>query len=294
MPRRATGAGPVRKRPSINLSSLLGPGADGEAPPPATVKGTPAQGHARRSPPPRGSAAAPPLGGWGGSGAQQIVALPPRARLAENTLPQGHFGTTSGGPAPPGPLRGLKSVRGPGSRGPLPAVASADREALLGLAPQKLPFKDGPGASPMEWGPERVTAPQFGPRQDREALSAKSGKRMGVGRCASVRARDGESRSAADWAPTDAGHGRPSPADDPRPRIRRLADRGGGWRDDHGRVPSWHLRRLAPGQLVPHSTRLETRTKESDMCAKSAGHQTPEGARKLIGGISSWLHRRPT
>ncbi|KAG9438357.1 hypothetical protein H6P81_021693 [Aristolochia fimbriata] len=63
--------------------------------------------HARRSspPPPRGPAA-PPLGGAAGRRGEQIGRPCPLARLAENTLPQGHSGTTSGGSAPLAPWRG--------------------------------------------------------------------------------------------------------------------------------------------------------------------------------------------
>ncbi|KAG9438830.1 hypothetical protein H6P81_021235 [Aristolochia fimbriata] len=140
---------------------------------------------------------------WGGgrvAGAQQIGRPCPGRRLAENTLPQGHFARRKWWLRPPAPARAQVAVRGPGSRGTPAGSCLRGPEALLGLAPQV-----------------------------READGA------GLARARSERGR--ESRSAADsGADRRWSRGRPKPGRMiPPAGYAALADRG-GWRATHGRV----------------------------------------------------------
>src|SRR5262249_11324734 len=75
---------------------------------------------------------------------------------------------------------------------------------------------------------------------------------------------------------------RPKPGPSTRPWKCRQCDRG--WQREPYRRASGHVRAPVVGLRAPPSTRLETRTKESDMCA-SQRVENPGGARKLIGGI---------
>ncbi|KAG9438835.1 hypothetical protein H6P81_021240 [Aristolochia fimbriata] len=245
------------------------------------------------SPPTPRSPAAPPLAGGRVAGAQQIGRpCPPGAGWLKTLCPKGTSHDEWWWPAP-GPKRGLKSrSEALAQEDPAGQLPPRDRRPCSDWHPssQKPPLRDGPGASPMEWGPERVTAPLC---PDPAATARRCRRSRVVWECSPNRAGSGWGRAAR-----SVRAGRREPV---RRRLGRrptlvtgdqarrmippkdtppLADRG-GWRYDSPDAPSRApARRLAPGQLAPHSTRLETRTKESDMCAKPAGAPNPiAGAR---------------
>ncbi|KAG9438358.1 hypothetical protein H6P81_021694 [Aristolochia fimbriata] len=178
----------------------------------------------------------PTAGGRGVAGRADWSSLPGRGWL-KTLCPKSTSHDESGGSplTPPGGSsrgpRPLALKRTPGS-------ASADREALLGLAPQ--------------W----------------EADGAGDASRQSADGGGSVRRLGRRPR----WSWGLPARRMIPPADTPLSGPRRVA-----------RLPDALL--AAPVRLLAASgspfTRLETRTKESDMCAKPAGDQT-RGLRKLI------------
>ncbi|KAG9438833.1 hypothetical protein H6P81_021238 [Aristolochia fimbriata] len=204
MPRWATGAaGCVNARQSS--PALSRPGADGfqaaarDVAPEATRSRVHLPGATPDAAPPPRARCPPTAGGRAGRrGAADWSPLPPGAGWLKTLCPKGTSHDESGGSAPPGPPRAQVAVRGPGSRGPLPAVASADRRPC------------------SDWHPREAD---------------------GAGRCARSE-RDGRAGPPPTRAPTDAGHGRPKPGrmipppDTPPRGPRRVALRL------HGRAPS--------------------------------------------------------
>ncbi|KAG9438742.1 hypothetical protein H6P81_021337 [Aristolochia fimbriata] len=229
----------------------------------------------------------PTAGGAGGSpGRADWSPLPPGRGWLKTLCPKGTSHDEVVAP-PPWPPRGSGRPEAPLKRTPCRAVASADRRPCSDYAPQKRPSRDGPGASPMEWGAREGDSPVVpGPRRIMQALvgevglfgnAAQIGREADGGGDARSESRGRTARAGPPptRAATDAGHGATQarrmipPADTPP-----LADRG-GWRYTSPDAFSRHLRAgLGPPAGSPF-TRLETRTKESDMCAREADWRDP-------------------
>ncbi|KAG9438685.1 hypothetical protein H6P81_021374 [Aristolochia fimbriata] len=213
------------------------------------VKGTPAWAPRPTQPPPPASCCPTAGGAGGGRRGEQIGRPCPLARLAENTLPQGHFARRVVAPPSPGPpWLGSSCPRPPAlKRTPCRAVASADRGLARIGTPEAAPFKTDRAQVPWNGAPERVTAPLV---PDPVATARRCRRSRVVWECSPNRAgsgwgramrlgreRDGREpvRRRLGRRPTlvtgDLQARRMIP-----PAIRRLCDRG-GWRYDHDARP---------------------------------------------------------
>ncbi|KAG9438817.1 hypothetical protein H6P81_021222 [Aristolochia fimbriata] len=217
--------------------------------------------HARRAPPPRALLPHRWRCGRGRRG-EQIGRPCPLARLAEKHFAPRALRTTSGGSAPPAPGGARVVSEALALRDPCRAVASGPRGlARIGTPGQfaEAPSSDGPGASPMEWGAREGDSPVVpDPVAPRGAVgevglfgnAAQIGRGWGPGD-APVRARDGESRSAADsgadrrWSRATQARRMIPPADTPPLRT----EEGGA--TTHGRVPRGTCAALAPASGLP-------------------------------------------
>ncbi|KAG9444710.1 hypothetical protein H6P81_016050 [Aristolochia fimbriata] len=319
MPRWATGAGRIPRTIEVFERKLhprpLGQGYTCWAPRPTQF-----------SPPP-GSLLPPHRWRCGGSpGRADWSPCPPwRGWLKKHFAPR-HSRHDEWWLLPPPPPLARGSSRGPRpwlKRTPAGQLPPADRRPCSDWHPssQKPPFKDGPGASPMEWGPERVTAllcpdPVVTARRCRRSRvvwecspnrAVNSGPRLNSGRETDslTRKRMGGRRARSERGTARAGPAADSGADRRWSRAtqaRRMIPPAGyaasrGPRRVAARPrtrPRGHLRLLAPGQRVPHSTRLEKHGPRSLTCVRSQRATKPVRRKEADWGSSSWLHRRPT
>ncbi|KAG9444636.1 hypothetical protein H6P81_015976 [Aristolochia fimbriata] len=221
-----------------------------------TVKGTPAWASRPTCSPPTPCPAAPPRAVRRVVGGEQIGRpCPPWRDWLKNTLPQGHFVTTSGGSAPPGPAW-LEVVSEAQAQKRTPAGSRLrDWRPCSDCDPRSV-LCDGPGASPMEWGAREGDSPVVpGP-----CRTARHCRRVGLfGNAAQIgREADGGRRCASvvcgtarAGPPLDSGRrptrvtgGTSARADDPaRGYVVSVTEEGGARPHGHALVAparSWH------------------------------------------------------